>query len=163
CWVSDALRVPGASWISGGTWVPGVRPAGVSGPAGLPWISGASGASRGRAAAGVPGPGGGATHVDSRAPQRGLYGDRAGVHGVRRPGHGDRVARAHARSPGDHGPADLGRHRRHQHRLCPAALTYPDDRDLSERTMFERFTDRARRTIVLAQEEARMLNHNYIG
>jgi ATP-dependent Clp protease ATP-binding subunit ClpC len=29
--------------------------------------------------------------------------------------------------------------------------------------MFERFTDRARRTIVLAQEEARMLNHNYIG
>ena len=29
--------------------------------------------------------------------------------------------------------------------------------------MFERFTDRARRTVVLAQEEARMLNHNYIG
>ena len=29
--------------------------------------------------------------------------------------------------------------------------------------MFERFTDRARRTIVLAQEEARMLNHNYLG
>ncbi|MCK7675405.1 ATP-dependent Clp protease ATP-binding subunit [Corynebacterium pygosceleis] len=29
--------------------------------------------------------------------------------------------------------------------------------------MFERFTDRARRVIVLAQEEARMLNHNYIG
>src|SRR6266568_3887976 len=33
-----------------------------------------------------------------------------------------------------------------------------------ERTsMFERFTDRARRVVVLAQEEARMLNHNYIG
>jgi hypothetical protein len=31
------------------------------------------------------------------------------------------------------------------------------------RTMFERFTDRARRVVVLAQEEARMLNHNYIG
>jgi ATP-dependent Clp protease ATP-binding subunit ClpC len=32
-----------------------------------------------------------------------------------------------------------------------------------EVTMFERFTDRARRVVVLAQEEARMLNHNYIG
>ncbi len=31
------------------------------------------------------------------------------------------------------------------------------------RNMFERFTDRARRVVVLAQEEARMLNHNYIG
>jgi ATP-dependent Clp protease ATP-binding subunit ClpA len=29
--------------------------------------------------------------------------------------------------------------------------------------MFERFTDQARRIVVLAQEEARMLNHNYIG
>lgn len=29
--------------------------------------------------------------------------------------------------------------------------------------MFERFTDRARRVIVLAQEEARSLNHSYIG
>jgi ATP-dependent Clp protease ATP-binding subunit ClpC len=29
--------------------------------------------------------------------------------------------------------------------------------------MFERFTDRARQVMVLAQEEARMLNHNYIG
>ncbi|MCQ4619217.1 ATP-dependent Clp protease ATP-binding subunit [Corynebacterium sp. CCUG 69979] len=29
--------------------------------------------------------------------------------------------------------------------------------------MFERFTDRARRVIVLAQQEARDLNHNYIG
>jgi ATP-dependent Clp protease ATP-binding subunit ClpA len=28
---------------------------------------------------------------------------------------------------------------------------------------FERFTDRARQVVVLAQEEARMLNHNYIG
>jgi len=34
----------------------------------------------------------------------------------------------------------------------------PEDGD-----MFERFTDRARRVVVLAQEEARMLNHNYIG
>jgi ATP-dependent Clp protease ATP-binding subunit ClpC len=29
--------------------------------------------------------------------------------------------------------------------------------------VFERFTDRARRVLVLAQEEARLLNHNYIG
>jgi ATP-dependent Clp protease ATP-binding subunit ClpC len=29
--------------------------------------------------------------------------------------------------------------------------------------MFERFTDRARRVVILAQEEARMLNHNYVG
>src|SRR3978361_1565609 len=32
-----------------------------------------------------------------------------------------------------------------------------------EATLFERFTDRARRVVVLAQEEARMLKHNYIG
>ncbi len=31
------------------------------------------------------------------------------------------------------------------------------------RSMFERFTDRARRVVVLAQDEAKMLNHNYIG
>src|SRR5712664_1856103 len=36
-------------------------------------------------------------------------------------------------------------------------------RMVRERRMFERFTDRARRVVVLAQEEARMLNHNYIG
>ena len=29
--------------------------------------------------------------------------------------------------------------------------------------MFERFTDRSRRVVVLAQEEARMLNHEYVG
>ena len=29
--------------------------------------------------------------------------------------------------------------------------------------MFERFTDRARRTVVLAQEEARLLRHDYVG
>ena len=29
--------------------------------------------------------------------------------------------------------------------------------------MFERFTDRSRRVLVLAQEEARLLNHNHIG
>jgi ATP-dependent Clp protease ATP-binding subunit ClpC len=30
-------------------------------------------------------------------------------------------------------------------------------------SMFERFTDRARRVVVLAQEEARMLSHDYVG
>jgi ATP-dependent Clp protease ATP-binding subunit ClpC len=39
----------------------------------------------------------------------------------------------------------------------------PRHRDEVEREMFERFTDRARNVVVLAQEEARMLNHNYIG
>jgi len=29
--------------------------------------------------------------------------------------------------------------------------------------MFEKFTDKARRVVVLAQEEAKSLNHNYIG
>ena len=29
--------------------------------------------------------------------------------------------------------------------------------------VFERFTDRARRVLVLAQDEARLLNHNFIG
>ena len=29
--------------------------------------------------------------------------------------------------------------------------------------MFERFSDRARRVVVLAQDEAKALNHNYIG
>ena len=31
------------------------------------------------------------------------------------------------------------------------------------RAMFERFTDQARRAVVLAEEEARLLNHNWIG
>jgi ATP-dependent Clp protease ATP-binding subunit ClpC len=34
---------------------------------------------------------------------------------------------------------------------------------VKEIPLFDRFTDRARRVIVLAQDEARMLNHNYIG
>lgn len=33
----------------------------------------------------------------------------------------------------------------------------------AEPAMFERFTDRARRAVVLAQENARLLNHGYIG
>src|ERR1700749_4672377 len=39
----------------------------------------------------------------------------------------------------------------------------PDPRCEESDDMFERFTDRARRVVVLAQEEPRMLNHNYIG
>jgi ATP-dependent Clp protease ATP-binding subunit ClpC len=45
------------------------------------------------------------------------------------------------------------------HRAIATGPAKADDRG----TMFERFTDRARRVVVLAQEEARMLNHNYIG
>jgi ATP-dependent Clp protease ATP-binding subunit ClpC len=36
-------------------------------------------------------------------------------------------------------------------------------RSTRRRTMFERFTDRARRVVVLAQEEARMRNHSFVG
>jgi ATP-dependent Clp protease ATP-binding subunit ClpC len=39
----------------------------------------------------------------------------------------------------------------------------PDEDEKGGADMFERFTDRARQVVVLAQEEARMLNHNYIG
>jgi ATP-dependent Clp protease ATP-binding subunit ClpC len=41
-------------------------------------------------------------------------------------------------------------------RLEAASRPYPE-------LMFERFTDRARRVVVFAQEEARMLNYNYVG
>ena len=64
---------------------------------------------------------------------------------------------------------DLGRH-------ANVGRTDPDTRSVTARTeaafccltggiraVFERFTDRARRVVVLAQEEARLLNHNYIG
>src|SRR5580692_2071991 len=44
-----------------------------------------------------------------------------------------------------------------------ARRNLPDPRSVRSDEMFERFTDRARRVVVLAQEEARMLNHNYIG
>src|SRR5690349_10243308 len=55
-------------------------------------------------------------------------------------------------------------------RVAPTANTAPREnpRDYArsqgrEPAMFERFTDRARRVVVLAQEEAKLLNHNYIG
>jgi DNA-binding CsgD family transcriptional regulator len=41
-------------------------------------------------------------------------------------------------------------------RLEAASRSYPD-------LVWERFTDRARRVVVYAQEEARMLNHNHLG
>src|SRR6202050_1206469 len=44
-----------------------------------------------------------------------------------------------------------------------ARRNLPDPRCEESDDMFERFTDRARRVVVLAQEEARMLNHDYIG
>jgi ATP-dependent Clp protease ATP-binding subunit ClpA len=39
----------------------------------------------------------------------------------------------------------------------------PDRGEKGDGEMFERFTDQARRVLILAQEEARMLDHNYIG
>ena len=42
---------------------------------------------------------------------------------------------------------------------CASASVRPYERDV----MFERFTERARQVMVLAQEEARVLRHNYIG
>src|SRR6478609_9242211 len=47
--------------------------------------------------------------------------------------------------------------------VCKAPGMHPHAVRPGGRTMFERFTDRARRVVVLAQEEAKMLNHNYIG
>src|SRR5262245_102673 len=44
---------------------------------------------------------------------------------------------------------------------CPARGVGPRHEDVV--AVFERFNDRARRVVVLAQEQARVLNHNYIG
>src|SRR6201984_2161906 len=49
-----------------------------------------------------------------------------------------------------------GRARPHENPISPPCCEESDD-------MFERFTDRARRGGVLAQEEARMLKHGYVG
>src|SRR5881396_448564 len=57
-----------------------------------------------------------------------------------------------ARRAGDHAEGTSKTSVASPGRLCEGATK-----------MFERFTDRARRVVVLAQEEARMLNHNYIG
>ena len=46
-------------------------------------------------------------------------------------------------------------------RSIPSALHQPREQEAVH--LFERFTDRARRVLVLAQEEARLLNHNFIG
>jgi len=47
---------------------------------------------------------------------------------------------------------------------CKHLLLRLDPPELAlEGRMFEGFTDQARRVVVLAQEEARLLNHNYIG
>ncbi len=48
---------------------------------------------------------------------------------------------------------------------CPRTCQRSHRRSLARHavTVFERFTDRARRVVVLAQEEARLLNHSWIG
>src|SRR5258705_481444 len=53
---------------------------------------------------------------------------------------------------------DCSNRRRQGHRLGEA----PSQAGRNH-TMFERFTERARQVVVLAQEEARTLKHNYIG
>src|ERR1700724_1287777 len=60
------------------------------------------------------------------------------------------------------GAATPGLHGRLTHSRTEASDAKMSEQE-SEGAMFERFTDRARRVVVLAQEEARMLNHNYIG
>ncbi|MCP2363543.1 ATP-dependent Clp protease ATP-binding subunit ClpA [Nonomuraea thailandensis] len=42
-------------------------------------------------------------------------------------------------------------------------MTGLSDREVRSGELFERFTDRARRVLVLAQEEARALDHHHIG
>jgi hypothetical protein len=47
--------------------------------------------------------------------------------------------------------------------LEPQSWQLHEQPDPNDASAFRRFTDRSRRAIVLAQEEARILNHNYIG
>ena len=49
------------------------------------------------------------------------------------------------------------------HEGCPGATGAPRRSPTILSEVFERFTDRARRVLVLAQEEARLLNHPFIG
>jgi hypothetical protein len=64
--------------------------------------------------------------------------------------------RQHGLSAGEKRMLDKARHFREQ----PPA----DQADWAARSMFERFTDRARRAVVvLAEEEAKRLNHNFVG
>ncbi len=53
----------------------------------------------------------------------------------------------------------------HPGNTVPTDRTYTQivDGEVVTSTMFERFTERARQVVVLAQEEARTLKHNYIG
>src|SRR3712207_5427295 len=71
----------------------------------------------------------------------------------------DPVVRTTVERPVPSAPTNVG---------CPPSPARGHEHSRSSRSeekqqMFERFTDRARRVVVLAQEEARMLNHNYIG
>src|SRR5689334_12922584 len=63
-------------------------------------------------------------------------------------------------------PALVSMQRRRSSQTRLIVLAGGIDRETARRaarSMFERFTDRSRRVIVLAQEEARMLDHNHIG
>ncbi len=58
---------------------------------------------------------------------------------------------------------DVVRHRLKCRELTISSLGLEDQINPEESDMFEKFTERARRVMVLAQEEARNLQHNYIG
>ncbi|TDU84541.1 ClpA/ClpB-like protein [Kribbella voronezhensis] len=58
---------------------------------------------------------------------------------------------------------DVVRHRLQCRELTLSSLGSEDQINPEESDMFEKFTERARRVMVLAQEEARNLQHNYIG
>src|SRR6185503_10064266 len=117
-------------------------------PGRIPWISGLPGA---RAAARIPAGTAAGPSVPGRGAERGDDHHRARFRGPGRRGHRDRVVRRRPRRAGVHHRAHLARHRDHQRRLRTAFV------------MFERFTDRARRVVALAQREARKLGHDYIG
>jgi Clp amino terminal domain, pathogenicity island component/ATPase family associated with various cellular activities (AAA) len=101
----------------------------------------------------------------------------AGPRRVRWPDAGVRSGRSWERCAVGVGALAAGnvlvvRHSHAQRRPARGLACGRDEQDFSclpgrsvrgPREMFERFTDRARRVVVLAQEEARMLNHDYIG
>ena len=126
------------------------------------------------------GPGPGA--VAARLPGAGLRGLRPGrllLRGGDRPGPAQRGQHHPRVHPQEHVPHALGRLRpglprpgrppgrpggrapRRPQALSPGRTLSRDCAHGRRVPMFERFTDRARRVVVLAQEEARLLNHNY--
>ena len=74
----------------------------------------------------------------------------------RRSGHAERLRDSCVRSRTSPGPSGWER----KSMTLKGGRTHPPG---TLNSVFERFTDRARRVVVLAQEEARQLSHSYIG